>query len=188
MAVISIKNKTKSGSLLVGNVGYVPPSFESIETVTVGSGGAASISFTSIPQTYTHLQIRGIAKAVNNEQGYFLQINGDTASNYTSHLLYGDGSSALAFANNSWGGIDLASTSSSQFGPMVVDILDYTNTNKFKTVRSLGGVDNNGSGYINFFSGLWRNTNAVTSISIKEILGGGNITQFSSFALYGIKG
>lgn len=162
-------------------------SYESIATITVGSP-VSSISFTSIPQTYQHLQIRAIAKAVNNDQGYFLQINGDTAANYNSHAVYGQGSSAVAFSNNTWGGVDVAPTSSTQFSPIIVDILDYTNTNKFKTVRNLSGVDNNGSGYAFFTSGLWRNTAAINRLDIREFLGGGNISQYSSFALYGIKG
>jgi hypothetical protein len=162
-------------------------SFESIATVTVGAGGSALVSFTSIPSTYQHLQIRGIAKAVNNLQGFFMQLNGDTAANYNTHYLYGDGSSASASANSTWAGIDLCPTSSSQFAGIVVDILDYTNTNKNKVIRSLAGFDANGSGYAFFSSGLWRNTAAITQIDIKEILGGGNMTQYSSFALYGVK-
>ena len=161
--------------------------YDSIATVTVGSA-VSSITFSSIPSTYTHLQIRFIAKAVTGGGGYFLQFNADTASNYNSHLLYGDGSSALAFADSSWAGINLVSVSSTQFSGGVVDILDYTNTNKNKTVRTLGGFDANGSGFANFYSGLWRNTAAVTSITIRELLNGSNLTQYSSFALYGIKG
>jgi hypothetical protein len=163
-------------------------SYESIQTVTVGGGGSATVSFTSIPATYKHLQIRASAKAVNNDQGYFMQFNSDTGTNYNTHLLYGNGASVTALSNNTWGGMDLSPTSSSNFSAMVVDILDYTDTNKNTTIRTLSGVDNNGSGYAFFASGLWRNTAAVTSLTIREILGGGNITEFSSFALYGIKG
>lgn len=166
----------------------VGTSYESIAISTVGAGGASSVTFSSIPSTYTHLQIRAIAKAVNNDQGYFLQFNGDTATNYNTHYIYGDGSSAVAGANSTWAGIDVAVTSSSNFSGMVIDILDYANTNKNKTVRSLSGNDNNGSGYAFFGSGLWRNTNAITSITIKELLGSGNLSQYSHFALYGIKG
>ena len=163
-------------------------SYESIQTVTVGGGGSATVSFTSIPATYKHLQIRASAKAVNNDQGYFMQFNSDTGTNYNTHLLYGNGASVTALSNNTWAGMDIAPTSSSNFSAIVVDILDYTDTNKNTTIRSLSGVDNNGSGYATLASGLWRNTAAVTSLTIREILGGGNITEFSSFALYGIKG
>ena len=162
-------------------------SYDALSTVTVGTA-VSSITFAGIPNTYKHLQIRAIAKAVSNEQGYFMQFNSYTGTNYNTHLLYGNGASVTALSNNTWGGMDLSPTSSSNFSAMVVDILDYTDTNKNTTIRTLSGVDNNGSGYAFFASGLWRNTAAVTSLTIREILGGGNITEFSSFALYGIKG
>jgi hypothetical protein len=156
----------------------------------VGAGGQSSISFTSIPSTYKHLQIRGLALAAQVNQGYFLQMNSDTAANYNSHYVYGDGSSATAAANATWGGINVAFTSpsTSYATAFVVDILDYASTDKNKTVRSLQGSDANGSGYIGLNSGLWRNTAAITSLTIRELLVGGNINQYSSFALYGIKG
>ncbi len=165
-------------------------SYESIETITVGSSGQSSISFTSIPQTYKHLQLRAIAKTVSNDQGVFLQFNGDTAANYSSHYMYGtgNGGNPIVGANTTWAGMYCSPTFSSQFSGLIVDILDYTNTNKLKTVRSIAGVENNGSGYATITSGNWRNSNAITSISIKEILANSNFTQFSHFALYGIKG
>jgi hypothetical protein len=73
------------------------------------------------------------------------------------------------------------------FGTFIIDILDYANTSKYKTQRGLGGADLNGSGYISFNSGNWRNTNAITSISLTPLYGS-QFAQYSSFALYGIKG
>jgi hypothetical protein len=166
-------------------------SYESIATVTVGAGGQSSITFSSIPSTYKHLQLRAFSYAAATNQGYFLQINGDTGTtNYNTHYVYGDGSSALAGANSTWAGIDIAPTaSSSSYGTaIVVDILDYTNTNKNKTIRSLQGSDANGAGNVGLFSGLWQNTSAITSLVIRENLSGLDINQYSSFALYGIKG
>jgi hypothetical protein len=72
------------------------------------------------------------------------------------------------------------------FGAGIIDILDYTNTNKYKTVRSLNGVDNNGSGALALNSSLWLNTAAITNITITS--DGTLFDQYSSFALYGIKG
>jgi hypothetical protein len=192
MAVISIKNKTKSGSLLVGNAFYVPPSFESIETVTVGSGGSSTVEFTSIPSTYQHLQLRliardGQASGFNNE---IIRFNGDTGSNYSAHMIYGNGSSAGAagYANVTSVNVGFyassAGTTANVFGVAVIDILDYANTNKYKTVRTLTGGDASGSGLVLLTSGNWRNTNAITSIQ----LSGATYSQYSSFALYGIKG
>jgi hypothetical protein len=68
----------------------------------------------------------------------------------------------------------------------VLDILDYANTNKFKTVRSLTGVDANGSGFVALMSGLYRSTTAITSIKLFSTYGS-NWTSTSTFALYGVK-
>jgi hypothetical protein len=76
---------------------------------------------------------------------------------------------------------------SNLFAGYVIDILDYANTNKNKTIRSLAGSDANGSGTIWFGSIAWLSTSAITSLSF-NIESGSNFTQYSSFALYGIKG
>ena len=167
-------------------------SYESISTVTVGSGGSSSISFSSIPSTYKHLQIRFIGKSTlsgTSGADFALQFNSDTASNYNGHQLYGDGSSAAAGVTDGTSSLYIGwipRAGVTPFGGYVTDILDYTNTNKNKTIRSLGGWDNNGAGFVIFRSGLWRSTSAVTSITI--IQPSGNIAEGSSFALYGIKG
>ena len=161
--------------------------FSSIATVTVGSGGASSITFSSIPSTYTHLQIRGISQNSGTATNA-IQFNGDTASNYNSHYLYGDGSSAASGYLSStygYGFLSSFSTATNVFGGAVIDVLDYANTNKYKTYRSLTGADLNGSGNMEFLSGAWRNTTAVTSITLAATTG--NFSQYSSFALYGIK-
>lgn len=182
MAVVSIKNKLRRGNLLVGNDPFIPNSYESIATVTVGAGGASSVDFTSIPSTYTHLQIRGLGVFSGDT---FLQFNSDTNNNYSRHSVYGDGSSAAAFAETSNSRIGVNYATSTQPSPFVADILDYKDTNKYKTVRALSGVDSNGSGIILLQSGSWRSTSAVTSI--KLIAFSGTFSQHSTFALYGIK-
>ena len=168
----------------------LPGDFESIATQTVGSGGAASVTFSSIPATYTHLQIRVINKqaSATSIAGLSMWFNNDTARNYSRHELVGNGSSAsstgLLAANN---GEELLfyAGSGSQFGPAVVDILDYTNTNKNKASRSICGTDNNGSGFAILTSGVWLNTAAITTITIAS--NGSTISEYSSFALYGVK-
>ncbi len=184
------------GIIASQNYPRVTSSYESIATVTVGSGGSTTISFTSIPSTFKHLQIRCIAKntytpAAGNDN-LTLQFNSDTGSNYSRHALYGTGASALAFgvANSTFaqGGIEPRSNSSEAnvFSASVIDILDYADANKYKTVRSLSGSDRNGAGDIYFGSGSWRNTAAVTSITMGTDLN--PFAQYSHFALYGIKG
>jgi hypothetical protein len=163
--------------------------YDSIATTTVGAGGTSTITFSSIPSTYTHLQIRAIARdsATGSAKVTF---NSDTASNYSAHALYGEGTTAAAASLLTTyipiqrsGFIAIATNT---FSGIVMDILDYANTNKYKTTRSLAGWDANGTGYINFESGSWRNTAAITSITITS--NGTAYQQYSSFALYGIKG
>ena len=178
------------------SVGVVPStnSYESIATVTVGSGGSSSISFTSIPSTYTHLQIRYIARTNNTGIYGKLTFNSDTTgANYYSHGLTGNGSSASA---NAWAGSTYSSivfaandfsNIASTFNGGVIDILDYTSTNKNKTVRFLQGSDRNGSGYIEFGSGGWSATPAaITTINLAT--SSGSFQEYSQFALYGIRG
>jgi len=168
--------------------------FESIATVTVGSGGAANIEFTSIPGTYQHLQVRYIMRSDRSGATNDLvrvQFNSDTGSNYTYHELFGTGSTAGAsgaanesalLANNATG----ATATSSVFGASVFDILDYASTSKFKTTRFLGGFDLNGSGQMEVRSGLWRSTSAITAIKLYPQFGS-NFVQHSTAALYGVK-
>lgn len=186
----------KYRSLLAGNDTYYPSVFESIATVSVAAGNTSStLSFTSIPGTYTHLQIRGIGRTNRSTpadmDSLALQFNSDTSSNYADHRLAGNGSSAGATNDTSATTMSffrLANTyvASTYMGAQVIDVLDYANTNKYKTVRALGGVDNNGSGQVALNSGLWRNTSAITSITLKPDVGSA-FTEYTKFALYGIK-
>ncbi len=158
--------------------------FCSIATSTVGSGGSSTITFSNIPQVYKHLQVR--AALLTTAGGVNIRYNSDTGSNYTYHQLYGTGASALSNAGTSQTSGFIAYNNAAGSNPTatVVDILDYQNTNKYTTHRSLAGTDVNGSGgALTFFSGLWLNTAAITSIDII-----GTFAQYSSFALYGIEG
>jgi len=170
-------------------------SYESIATTTVGAGGVASVTFSSIPSTYTHLQVRILAKfeeptvAVDSIRTRF---NGDSGNNYARHRISGDGSTASSAAATTTsfvnaGDMSTNSSNSGIFGCAILDILDYANTDKYKTTRSLDGNDRNGAGTVGLRSGLWMNTSAITQISFAAV-GGSDFTQYSSFALYGIKG
>ena len=168
--------------------GVVAGDYQSIATVTVGSGGSSSIVFSSIPQTYQHLQIRGItaypSSANNTSRFYF---NSDTTlANYRNHYLYGSGAAVGSGTDGNSANQGVLGDSMT-VGPAVwvIDILDYSNTNKNTTMRTLNGYDRNGSGYIWFGSNLWMNTAAITNIEISPV---GTINQYSQFALYGIKG
>jgi hypothetical protein len=174
-------------------------SYESIQTYTLGSS-QTTVTFSTIPSTYKHLQLRlflrGDSSGGNFNDNILLRFNSDSGSNYTRHLLYvQDNSGALAFgaANTTSafaGAAPNASTGiSNVFSGGVTDILDYADTNKFKTVRTLQGYDTNGGGKqrLSFESSAWRSTSAITSITITSD-NADNWVQYSSFALYGIKG
>lgn len=177
---------------MLGAGGGVATDYESIATTTVGAGGSATITFSSIPSTYTHLQLRWIGRGTDASTGVGLRwrFNGDTSGLMPSHALYGDGASATASyygSNNpmSLGGFTGANSTASVFGAGVLDLLDYKATTKYKTVRALNGRDVNGSGFMFFESGLYQSTTAVSQIDIT--CSAGNFAQYSHFALYGIK-
>ena len=165
-------------------------SYESIMTSTVAGGGTSYVEFTSIPSTFTHLQIRLINDTSAGDINIKAQFNGDTGSNYSWHTLYGSGAGAYSDFNGVsstyYGSFSRGGNGSGIFGTSVADILDYKNTNKYKTVRTLAGKDSNGGGIIWLSSGLWQSTAAISSIKIFP--DSGNFAQYSQFALYGIKG
>lgn len=194
----SIYNGNKYNDFLVGNESFFFNSFESIATVT-GTGSSATITFNSIPSTYKSLQIRMLGKRTNTFQAaqyYTIRVNGDTGSNYAYHQMDARGTSAVTTGSSSTTGIispytvpDSNSALNNMFYVGIIDILDYANTSKNKTIKSIGGLDTNNTSSIqsiNLFSGVWLSTAAVTSISI--ISSDTNWTSSSTFALYGIKG
>lgn len=167
--------------------------YDALATVTVPSGGAASVTFAGIPTGYKHLQIRGIARAASGGvNAIAIRLNGDTGANYAWHLLYGLGSgSALSTSATSTATALMSyqanptNDGTGVFGPSVTDILDYSSTTKNKTIRNLSGRDGNGTGEIGMWSALWNNQSAVNSVAL--ISSGANFAEFSQFALYGIK-
>jgi hypothetical protein len=168
--------------------------YDALATITLSSS-VSSVTFTGIPSGYKHLQIRGILRDTRadfiNTVG--IRFNSDSGSNYPSHTLYGDGSSAGAYSSGlqSYADVSVSAGStvaSNIFGGMVIDLLDYANTNKNKTIRALTGMDANGSGDLRFSSGLWLSTSAVNSITLFPRFGSSPVFSVnSSLALYGIR-
>jgi hypothetical protein len=163
----------------------------------VPSGGAASVTFSGIPTGYKHLQIRVFgqtSRATYGNDQMTMRVNGDTGSTYSSHILNGDGSSATASGSATQTSINLSyklgTTTSGAFGAFIIDALDYTNISKYKTIRNLAGVDINGTiagygGEVELSSGLWQSTSAITSLTFTPA--NANFTQYSQFALFGVK-
>ena len=165
------------------------------------SSTTASVTFDSIPQTYTHLQIRGSAKSSRSDvvvNNYTMRLNSDTGSNYKNHYIQGGYSSTPQLSTGhsgpeNWIYMPTGTTAlaSDIFTALVIDIADYKNTNKNTVTKTFLGYDVNGTtgsygGSISLCSGLWLNTNAVTSITLSPE--GYSWIAGTSFALYGIKG
>lgn len=177
---------------------FAPPnSYESIATA-VGTGSSGTVTFSSIPQTYKHLQIRIIGR-LSAAYDFFsdarIYFNGVGGTSYTYHVLRGTGSAAeaaqAAGTANSYilRSVSGALVAANVMGVGIVDIHDYTSTTRNKTIRAFSGGDSNSAvnnDGVGLSSGLFIDTNAVTSVSLQT--DGGNWTNQSVFSLYGIKG
>ena len=195
-----VYNIVKYDDFLAGNAAYDPGGYWPIASAT-GTGSSGAITFSSIPSTYTHLQIRFIAKdtytTAADADAVYLRFNSDSGTNYTRHLLAGDGTSATASGilsmTGAWVPRSIVTSNTSvnnMFGVGIIDILDYTSSTKNKTIQSLSGANTNGTASPNdgicVSSSLWLSTSAITSISIYSNYS--NVfTTTSQFALYGIK-
>lgn len=175
------------------------PSYDSIATYDLASAqSSVTFDLTGI-SGYKHLQLRVSLRATGSgtQSAAAMRFNSDSGTNYTRHELAGGGSgSATAYGNgsNTWAGyFATPSTTTGSYnnnvtGVGVADILDYTNTSKYKTMRLLGGQEtNNNYGYLGLFSGVWLNTSAITSLTVFSV-DGTSLAQYSHLALYGIKG
>jgi hypothetical protein len=167
----------------------IKSSYESIATVTPNG---QSVSFTSIPQTYKHLQVRVMARrdAGVSFSNDLVELNNDSSNIYTRHYIEADGSSVNAgggtgrFAGQINNAITGNNAASNTYGVYILDIYDYTNTSKYKTGRYISGFDLNGSGGLNIGSFLWQSTSAITSLDFDSY----TYSSGSVFSLYGIKG
>lgn len=187
-----VQGMPKYRSMLAGNPAYIPSSYESIATAT-GTGSSGTITFSSIPSTFKHLQIRMLSRSTDAGVGRTtieVRFNSDSGSNYAWHYLKGDGSAAEASGTASQtyiltGTTPDAGATANRMGVAIIDVLDYSSSTKNKTLRSITGEDQNGNGQVRINSGLWMSTNAITAIEVKTSTG--SWTTSSTFALYGIK-
>jgi hypothetical protein len=198
------KSLNRYYDMLAGNTVWNPwepqGAFDALATVTVPSGGVASVTFAGIPSTYKHLQIRCLVQETRATYGiaeFDLRFNADSGSNYSHHGLWGDGGSASASGNASAGSIRIGNgtfgtNTGGTFGAGIIDILDYASITKNKVVRALTGVDVNGTvggagGRVGLFSGSWYNTLPVTSFVLTPSSPSTDFTQYSQFTLYGVR-
>jgi len=167
----------------------MPNTYESIATQTLGSA-AASVTFSSIPGTYTDLVLVSFARSTIASTGnnLYCRFNGDGASNYSATEIAGDGSSAYSDRQTSstYGFIGFTSGGSADagvFGPSISNFQNYANTTTNKTVISRGNAAGQGAHAI---VSLWRSTSAINQIVIYPA-GVNNFATGSTFSLYGIK-
>jgi len=180
-----------AGFAAVTTVPYQGPfgAYDSLATITVGATSVSSIEFLAIPTGYKHLQVRHISRSTSGTGRMRMQMNGNTGSNYSTHLLNGDGATPASFSGASQIQISAGSITTGDvdfYSGGIIDVLDYANTSKNKTVRIIAGTGyNSASGEVTFTSGSLLSTSAITSI--KLYIDALNIAQYSQFALYGVK-
>ena len=199
-AVATNANGTSSASSASNSITPTQlTSYESIASVTVGSGGSSTVTFNSIPDTYSHLQIRVFARGGRSDAeqyagGIYFQFNSNFLT--SQHQLRGVGATLAA---QGWSGglsngfimlwVPASNAQANTFGVGIIDILDYANTNKNKVARILSGNElNTNGGAVAMTTASWDSTSAITSITFGPTDGTGTIPQYSEFALYGIKG
>lgn len=185
----------KSRSFLDGNSAYDPAATWLIQRATA-TGSESTITFSGIPSTYKHLQVRFMYRysAAADTTNTLFTVNGDTGANYAFHELNGNGTAVAASGTASttamrYGRTPGTTTGSNIFGVGIIDLHDYASSTKYKTFRTFYGCDANtaSTAYpVRLFSGLWMNTNAVTSITFAAP--SGTWTAGTTFALYGMVG
>jgi hypothetical protein len=157
-----------------------------IQTVTVGSGGAASIDFSLIPQTYTDLVLVTSARSTSTGLGLIVKFNG-SSTNYTGRYIEGNGASASigTLSINQAGNSVSSAYTANVFANNSLYIPNYTGST-FKSSSSDAATENNATtSYLDFYANLWSDTPAITSIALTASVG--NFAEYSSASLYGIK-
>lgn len=160
-----------------------PGDFESIATSTLSSA-TASVTFNSIPQTYKHLQIRMIGFSDNGNYHYM-------SSNLTvgrRHTFYHTDTTVLGTNSGESPGLPLNIGGMTGVFANIIDIADYTSTNKLKQFKSHLSNDRNGSGQQVFAMGYWTEAGTALNSLTFTMGGSGNFSQHTDIALYGIKG
>jgi hypothetical protein len=170
--------------------------YEPIATTTLGTA-VTSVTFSSIPSTYTDLflacSFQSTQTVTTGDVRILMQFNTDTASNYSSTIFYGDGSTTASATNTNRGQIDtiiqIPTANTNEFGTMFYNIMNYSNTTTYKTVlyrQNTTSYQLNGSG-AGAAVGLWRNTSAINSIKLFNRVTSELWSVGSTFTLYGIK-
>jgi hypothetical protein len=184
-------------SAISGNLWAPAGAYDSIATYTVPTASTTTtITFNNIPSTYAHLQVRvwGYNDS-GSDRSLEYKFNNDASAIYANHYLLGSGATVTAgaaTAANYCYSFDAASRQrgfngdSTKASVFIIDVLDYTNTNKYKTVRALGGWDGNGTGYIGLASNLWQSTAAISRLDFTMPYAS-SYSANTIISLYGVK-
>jgi hypothetical protein len=172
----------------------MPNTYELVASNTVGSTPVTSVTFSSIPSTYTDLIVKMSTRTndnVNNFNHVGIRFNGDAGTNYSVGIIRADGSSAISSGGGatqisaSVGNGNLATANAFGFGE--VYIFNYTGSNQ-KIVSSECFSESNETTVYSFMGGsIWQNSSAITSMTLFDHVLGNPFTQYSTFYLYGIK-
>lgn len=157
----------------------MPATYEPIATTTLGSA-QSSIAFSSIPGTYTDLVLVSNFTGSGGDFNALLTFNSDTGSNYSETVIYGNGSSAASGRQTSATSIR-SGYNNAERTINRINIMNYSNSTTNKTVL----IRWDSGGYTDLRVGLWRSTNAITSLSLTT--NQNNFASGSTFTLYGIK-
>ena len=170
--------------------------YELIDTIEVSGTTTQTVTFSSIPSTFKHLEIRGVvgsSRGTNNDV-MMIRLNGSTSTDYTWSWLSREVSSNLAShsANRNYArvsSINGATAGALHFSPLLVDITDYANTSKNTTIKMRNGnCYNSGAGANYLSSSVWQNTAAVSSVEFSLALSGFYFKVGSRLSLIGVKG
>jgi len=158
-----------------------------IATTTLGSS-QTTVTFSSISGTYTDLVLVASMKTVTGPYQPILRFNSDSGSNYSSTVIRGDGSSASSGRHSNQDGIYAVPGPGigtvGNYLPWIINIQNYSNTTTNKTVLHRF---NNASSIVVAGVGLWRNTAAITTVSLTAEVNSGDFQSGSTFTLYGIQ-
>ena len=160
----------------------MPSTYTPIATTTL-TGSSNNLTFTSISGTYTDLIIAAAAAMPSTDDAFLVQFNSDTASNYSTTFLYGNGAAGVSGRASSQTSTIQGRAGNATIGTSYIQFQNYSNSTTYKTVLSRGG---SASGLVVAYVGLWRSTAAITSIKLTSE-SGNNFSNGSTFTLYGVK-
>ena len=199
LSTAGLTNYAQYSSMLAGNAPFnpIPPSaYDLLETTTLTSS-ASSVTFSGLVaySDYAHLQVRAVLRSnyAGSSDVLHAYVNGDTGNNYARHNLTGRGSQGDVISGSSTSqqyfgrpSIKGAGGVANSYMPLIFDLLDFSNTSKNSTARMIAG-DAENSETVEMHSGLWLNTDAITSLTMTGAFGTALVTG-SRLSIYGIKG